>query len=282
MPSAAQPDLLAPMRAAMGGDATLTSIQTLSIEGSESSSGAGGQSIQVRMALPDKFIRVAVQYVDSPLGQETLTNTHGFNGTELVGRVEGPRGLELPAYPNLTGSTGAERVARLKREFDEQRRRMMSWTLLLLAGANPNPGFTVTGTSDTTIDGKAVRVLALARWDGAAMQLAVDGATNLPWRLSWKGETPQRYTFTSDSQVTTRGGTVISASKPGEPQLSGTSPGSVGEVEYSLTVDQYKTDRGLTWPRRLIQTVGGKRSSEVKVSKYVLNPKFGSDAFSAR
>lgn len=275
-------DKLAPMRAAIGGDAALAAIQTLSIEGSETTSGAGGQSLQVRIALPDKFIRVSTQYVDSPLGQDQLTNTHGINGTELLGRVEGIRGMELPAYPDLAGATGADRVARVKQHFDEQRRRMLSWTLLLLGGANANPGFTVTAVSDTVMDGKAVHVFSLARWDGAPMQLAVDATTNLPWRLIWKGETPQRFTFTSDSQVAMRGGNVVSASKPTEPQLSGTSPGSVGEVEYTLTVDQFKTDRGMTWPRRLIQTIDGKRSSEVKVSKYVLNPKFGNDAFTAK
>ena len=60
------------------------------------------------------------------------------------------------------------------------------------------------------------------------------------------------------------------------------SSGGQPEVEHAITFDQFKTDKGLTWPRRVTKTIDGKKSDEMNVTKFRINPKFGKDAFQPR
>lgn len=280
-------DPLAAMRQAMGGDAALSAIRTLAIEGSSSSREGGGPlAMELRFELPDKFVRISRQFFSAgPGGQQTMTSTYGYNAGQLVAFIENTMGADLPPFPDMAGaSTAAEQSALIRRHTDEEHGRMLQWTLPLLGGGNADPGFTVGASHDDTLDGKSVRVVDLTRWDGMVLHLTIDAATNLPARLAWMDRVPEKWTLTSSSTVTVRGG------QASQPSSTSTSPAmragrpADGQptVEHAIAMDQFKADKGLTWPRRFIGSIDGKVTVETKVTKFSINPKFGKDAFLPR
>jgi hypothetical protein len=50
-------------------------------------------------------------------------------------------------------------------------------------------------------------------------------------------------------------------------------------IEYQLSLTDYRTDNGLTWPRRLTLVANGKSIEETRVSKYEINPKIKASVF---
>jgi hypothetical protein len=161
----------------------------------------------------------------------------------------------------------------------EERQSMVRRTLLLF-GPDSRTSAAVTGTSDTVVDARAMHVIDVAI-DGQAVHLAIDAATNLPASITWTAEAPSRTIVSVDSMVTTRGGQVVSQRALGDPTVM-EPKGGAQQVEWVTAVDQFKTDHGITWPRRLVTKVGGRKTGEEKVTKYILNPKFPSDAFRLR
>jgi hypothetical protein len=265
------PDPAALMRAAMGGDAALSAIQTLTIEGSASS-----LATEQRFAWPDRYTSISRQFIASPMGNRQMTQAHGVSGRNLIGWVESDFGANLPAYPDLVpGAPGYL----WDKHVSEQRQTMARRTLLLF-GPDAHSSATVTGTTDAVVDARAMHVLDLMV-EGQAVHLAIDAATNLPASISWTAEAPTRTIVTTESMVTARGGQVVSERALGDPTIM--PPKASGQqVEWVTTVDQFKTDKGITWPRRFVTTIAGKKTGEEKVTKYILNPKFGDDAFRLR
>jgi len=264
-------DPVAQMRAAMGGDAALAAIQTLTIEGSADALG-----LEQRFAWPDRYVRISRQYIDSPMGNRQMTQAHGFAGGNLIGWIESDFAANLPAYPDLVpGAPGYL----WDKHVSEERLSMIRRTLLLF-GPDVHSGAKVTGNADAVVDGRAMHVVDLTV-NGQAVHLSIDAATNLPASISWTAEAPSRTIVTTESMVATRGGQVVSERSLGDPTVMPPKGGGQ-QVEWVTTVDQFKVDKGITWPRRFVTKVAGKKSGEEKVTKYVLNPKFPDDAFRIR
>jgi hypothetical protein len=264
-------DPVADMRAAMGGDAVLAAVRTLTIEGSADSLG-----VEQRFAWPDRYTRISRQFINSPMGNQTMTQAHGVSGRNLIGWIDSDFGVNLPPYPDLVpGAPGYLWDKHVK----EERMAMMRRTLLLF-GPDSHSSAAVAGTKDDVVDGRAMHVIDLTV-EGETVRLAIDAVTNLPASISWTADPPSRTIVSTQSMVTTRGGQVVSERAYGEPTVMAPKTGGP-QVEWITTVDQFKTDNGITWPRRLVTKAAGKKSSEEKVTKYILNPKFADDAFRIR
>jgi len=55
--------------------------------------------------------------------------------------------------------------------------------------------------------------------------------------------------------------------------------GGPNKVLHELTLTDYRTDKGVTWPRRITVTVGGAPWETVRISRYEVNPKINPRTF---
>jgi hypothetical protein len=69
---------------------------------------------------------------------------------------------------------------------------------------------------------------------------------------------------------------------PPTPPVMAPPPGNPAPVEWSTTFTDYKTEAGLTWPRRFITTMAGKKQEDMRLGKYKINATIKPQVFEPR
>ena len=253
--------VLSEMRRALGGEQALQSISSLSVSGSEERS-ASGRSLAARVEfaciLPDRCLMV--RRVPTPFGSDTI-ESHGFNGATRIRRRES----NAPYPPDPFAHESADQRAERARRAALDSRREFARFLVPLIGLTALDSVKMTYESEQDFDGKKALVVALQAADGYEARLFVDAAAHRPAGLSWMAIPP--IVISTTSIETVRGRTIASwPMPPGDPAAG------VARVEHQLLYSDFKTQDGLTLPRRFKQVVNGKTIIDTRLGAYRINP----------
>jgi hypothetical protein len=275
---ARQPDaatVLSDMRRALGGEEALQAIRTLSVSGSEERSFSGrsvSSGIELACILPDRCIKV--RRVQGPAGLDAV-ETHGFNGDAQIAR----RASNIPYPPDPFVNESLDQRAERRRRAIASMRHDFGRLFVALIGLPPFDSAAMKYDGQRDFEGKSAHVISLQAPDYDAL-LFVDAATQRPVALAWMAIPP--IVFSTSSVVAVgRGGTA--SWNPASPQFPQGDPAAgVAKVEHRLLYSDFKTQDGLTLPRRLKEVVDGRVVLDTRLGSYKINPKLDPDRFDPR
>jgi hypothetical protein len=224
--------------------------------------------MEIACILPDRCIKV--RRMDSPFGPD-IVETFGFNGDVQIRR----RVSDIPYPPDPFANESSAQKAERARRATVNMRHELTRLLVPLIGLPLDPiGVTYQGQRE--LDGKSANVLGLEAADGYEARLFVDAATHLPAMVSWMG-IPD-IVFATESIATVRGGEVVRSTAPSSPPPGDPAAGRP-KVERRIYYSDFKTEGGLTLPRRFKEVVDGRVVLDTRVAAYKINPKLDLDRF---
>lgn len=266
-------EILAAARQALGGDAALAQVQTLSVTGATrrimgEREVAGDVTIDV--VLPDKMKRTdsfgipggpTMERVSVLNGTEVWDDSTNRGGGALMMRMGGPGG---PGGPGAPGRAPTEeertrmREAQARRMQAELARHALAFLLRSDATA------TYAGEAEAE-DGKA-DVVAIRPLGGTAMKLFIDQATHTPLMISYEGTLPR---------MVVRGGGQRPTPEEIEKMRSEPPQTAVFEVRYS----EYKKVDGILLPHLITTSANGNVTEEWTIDKFKVNPALKPESF---
>jgi hypothetical protein len=263
-------DVLREMRAALGGEAALDAIKTLSVSGSQIHRLGGRShenSIELFVLLPAHYLSVSrsLQMLPGPGSMNIdTTNYSGFRGDVLIRRTES--NIPYPPDPDPPS---------VQLQFNK--RRFARIALALFGKGFAGEAFSYVGQE--TVDKQTMDVIEMRAADDFVTRLYVNQASHLPAAIAWLAPAPVMFTATSTSTVTTRNGEVVSQTPPTTPVPvpGNTTPGP--PVTWKITLSDFKLQDGLNWPHRFSSMVDGKPGEELRFGKFKLNPKIDERRF---
>ncbi|MBV9927451.1 MAG: hypothetical protein JOZ96_20700 [Acidobacteria bacterium] len=236
-------ELITRARAALGGEARLRGLHSLSATGELRRAFPDRErrgALDLKWLAPDRFRQVETMQVDVGV---KVSVTGAFDGERAWKRSA----VEAGGLPlSVTRGGGTELLG------DGEQRQMREGFArylpsLLLSPATP-ARLEDAGTAD--VDGVPARVLRVRAAGGFDARLYLDPKTHLPLMLSYRGRPPL---ITVDA----RGGAEGSAAP---------------ETELRIRFADYREAGGLLWPHRVTTEAGGRRLEELEVKFYQVNP----------
>jgi hypothetical protein len=273
---------VASARTALGGDAALQAITSLSFNGTTTRSiGPDNvrESVDVSVVWPDKFLRVERRLADrGPLGSFQITKYEGFNADVPINAVEAPGApfpVVIPARPGRL--TPGEIAAARGRQLNAAHHLYVQLVMPLFAAASAGYPLSLTSLGQQPLPSGSADVIEMKGPDGFTFQLWLDAATHRPVRLTWKA-----------MPVVTTSTSMTFTTRPGQPpppqriELPRDPTEGMAPVEWEVTFTDYKTEGGLTWPRRFTTSFDGQKWEELRVNRFRINPKIDPKTFNPR
>ena len=307
-PADARADTLrAQARAALGGEAALSIVRALSLQGkfrrqpppgSASAAGADARAprgprgreaageLTVEIALPDKLRREESFAVGSGpsvtmiVGLDGERAWMGTDGAAFPGRFGGRGGPDGSAGPGGAASMSAEE----RKGMEEQRRAAMGRRMraelarmLLALLADPGEGASTTyGGQAESPDGRA-DILDVTSAAGAKTRVFLDATTHLPLMLTYQ-ETmpPRRFRRPPAGGEGADGPPPVPA--PDAPDASPTDA-APRTVESTLFLSDHRAVGGVQLPHHLSRAVNGTVLEEWSVTRWRVNPSLKPERF---
>jgi hypothetical protein len=268
--------VLAAMRAALGGESVLDTVRTFSVSGSlNETSGSFTKSFSVELLamLPDHFLTIRRDFQSSGPLQIDITYYGGFRGAEVIRHTES----NIP-FPPDPGPQTPEAIAKRREGLLLKRQREFARLVLLLFGksvASYPLQFSGAGRETVeTVGGRSVDVIDARAADDHVMRLHIDAATHLPVFVAWQDAEPVVFTTSLSSQVTTRGGQVVSQAPPaGAPPVPDLASLSPRFVTWKVVPTDFRNQNGVNWPRRIQVVIDDKVNEDMRLGSFRLNPK---------
>jgi hypothetical protein len=281
-------DLLAPMRAALGGDAVLGAVARFSITGTltwrlSGNSSAGAIAYAVQSEFPDKFLMTTRSTADASgpgtnvLSPLTVTvAASGFNGDQPISRVSGDRFPGgMPSVIRKPGPTAPDEIAAAqRRQVSNARREFLRFVLPRFGKPFPGSLVKLEDAGRAAIEGRAVYQIKITDWGNRVHVLAVDAGSNLPVRLTWQ----DRPVVSMDLGTVINTGVALGAA-PTLPKFPADPTAGMPDVDHVLTFKKFKVENGLNWPHEVPKTVDGKPTEDWTLGKANLSPKFKPGVF---
>lgn len=256
--------VVAELRQALGGAATLDAVRTLSASGTVKTTHATftkSMSIELFALLPDHFMEVRRDWNGGPVPID-ITYYNGHTGDSLIRRTDANIPFPDP-FPRTPESDRAG-VLQSRRELAR-----LSW--LLLGRPDPVFPFDVRYLGPQQYDGRPAERLDAVAPDGYVMHLFVDAATHLPAAIEWEAEQPVVFTTSSSTTIKMRGNEVVSRSEPAQGPSSMSGGGAI--VTWRLIPSKFQSRDGVTWPRRIQVISGTAIDRELSFDRFRINPK---------
>jgi hypothetical protein len=263
-------EILAAAREALGGEAALNKVQTLSVAattrrvmGDREMSG----DVTVELLLPDKMRRTdsfgipggpTMERVSVLNGGEVWDDSTNRGGGGFMMRMGGPGGPGGPGGRELTDEDRQRmRDAQVRRMKGEMTRFALGFLL------RTDATITYAGVAEAE-DGKA-DVLEIKAEGGTPVKLFIDQETRLPLMLSYEGIMPR--------MMVARGGPP----SPEEIEKMRREPPQTAtfEVRYG----EYKKVDGVVFPHLLTTAANGNVTEEWTVDKIKVNPSLKPESF---
>jgi hypothetical protein len=263
--------VLAAARQALGGDAALAGVHSLSLEGQlrrrlpgESGETEMSGDVRVDWLLPDRYLRVDTV---SPMpGMPGIPLATGVDGDEVwSGALPMATGMNVVIRAAPPGDAGAQ-----ARQKDRILREAALFLVAVVAGA-PGVDYTWAGEAEAP-EGRA-DVLQVSGRGGLDARLFVDQQTHRPLMLTFLDSPPRMMVR---REMATGGGHA----RPGGAEVPEALPTPPPPVEATLFLSDWKRVGGVLLPHALNKTLEGKPYEEIVVSRYTVNdPKLTADKF---
>jgi hypothetical protein len=273
--------ILAQAREALGGEAKLAAVTSLSVSGSLDTTVAGHSSsstVDYKWQSPDKFVRVRRQVMNlGPLGTGDALYADGYNGDALIRehRVSGP--VPAPPDPYQEGSP-AEKAQMRARMVNGNRTTFGKFALPLFMASLAS--FPLEFKTAQTISTQAQGTVIIVTSSAGEWTLTLDRVTHLPARLAWKGKPIVVATTSTTMATQVRPGREPVVTPPGTMAVpSGDPTAGLADVVWEMTIGEYKLADGLNWPHRLVIFCAGEKHEEYRLGKYSINPKLSDNTF---
>jgi hypothetical protein len=276
--------LLAAARTALGGDAALSAITSFSVTGSMTRMVGvnASSSVDVKCILPDRFLRVVHQTMDSgPLGSFTVTRYEGFNRADPLYQVVAPQApvpFVIPAGP--APSTPDELAAARLRQANAGKRLFVSLALPLFAASFDGHPLTFTAGGQVQSRAGTADAVVVKGPDGFEWRLLLDASSHLPVALTWMAKPIVTMSSTGTMTVNSRTGAVRSASPPILP--AGDPTAGLPDVVWEMTISDYRQADGVNWPHRMATTIAGNNYEDLRLGRFRLNPSIDAKVFAPR
>ena len=271
--------LLAQARTALGGDAKLKSIQTLSTTAKFRKILAKGEpeisgEIQLDFLFPDKYI--ATEVSNLPMGDAQITRINGFNGDQPFrdARTSGSSNVFVRVGNGPGGQQNPE--AQLRAVRAEFARYVIGW--LLTAPPTQTVDFSYGGEAQAE-EGKA-DVIDIKGADDFAMRLFLDKESHRPLMLSYRGMQPGMVMRMQTSAPGSHGDPATQAREAQEKarkELEGQPPPKTVEIQMYLS--DYRNVGGILLPHHITRAINGEVNEEWDVTKFKINPPLKAENF---
>ena len=277
------PELIA-ARLALGGDAALSYIVTLSLKGTRLRTAgriAHEESVEYALALPDRFAEITrITSSLGPLGTATTFGRHGFNGNDLINDTRSDSPFPPPVSRARASSTPAERIAEIQRLVNLQKRHFARVTLPLFAASFPAFALSMTSRGRGSGPSGPADVLEATAADGFTWTLVFDAATHLLAGIEWRGQPIVVTAVTGVAAIAVGpAGQVGSMSQAGPPPILPPTPTNLPDVLWQMTVTDYRVKDGVNWPHRFITSFAGHKYEDLRLNTLKLNPKIDTGTF---
>ena len=271
--------LVAQARVALGGDAKLKSIQTLSttakfrkILGKDEPEISG--EIQLDFLFPDKYI--ATEVSNLPMGDAQITRINGFNGDEAFrdARTSGSGNV----FVRMGNGPGGQQnpTAQLRAVRAEFARYVIGW--LLTAPPAQTVDFSYGGEAQAE-EGKA-DVIDVKGADDFSMRLFLDKETHRPLMLSYMGMQPGMVMRMQTGAPGSHDDTARLAREAQEKtrkELEGQPAPKTVEIQIYLS--DYRNVGGILLPHHITRAIAGEVNEEWDVTKFKINPLLKAENF---
>jgi hypothetical protein len=269
-------ELLAQARAALGGEAKLKAVQSLTatgqlrqVIGTDDGQEQVQGDIQFDLLLPDKYKRTETTTMGD--GMAEITRISGINGDQafLDAHASGGGGMVI-VRPGPTDPKATAMQSRALRK--ELARQLLSW-LLITPDSLPLE-YSYAGEAETK-DGKA-DAIDVKGPDDFAVRLFLDKQTHRPMLLSYRG--PQPRVGMVRRQM---GGPEDADKQRKEIESKAASqmdqPPPMADIEIYFA--DYRAEDGILMPHRITRAVNGQFSEEWELKKFKINPPLKADLF---
>lgn len=276
--------VLGAAREALGGDAALSAIATLSVKGSRTLTPAPNvstsESVEYSIAFPDRFVELRQQTSNlGPLGMSSTTARHGFAADDLINDTE--RDSPLPT-PIIAGPNRPDQDQ--LRLFNLQKRLFVRLTLPLFAASFSASPLTLTALGRAAGPSGPSDVIEAKAADGFTWHLFFDAGTHRIAGISWMDKPIVFRGGTTSTIVAVprngHGGAVTSTGPPAV--IPGNTAADQPDVQWQTTISDYRVADGLTWPHRMTTSFGGRKYEDLKLGAFKINPKIDARVFRVR
>lgn len=280
-------------RAALGGEARIAAVKTLSVTGrtvrQRGDDTTAEHAFELAFEAPNRFMRRSVVMA---MGPTSIYRHSGFDGDTVIDWIDSPPSLAGGGNvvirmnwqsadadsADVTPEQVMERQARAL-EVNRQDFARLSLGLFAAAPASYPLDFRHAGVAESP-DGRADIIVATGP-NGFAVNLFVDATTHLPLMVSWQAPEPIEVVSEGGPGEGTRvvrrleGGPGPGASTPGMAMASERSL-----VEHRLVFADYKTfDGGVKLPTRLQRVIAGRTVEETSFERVRVNQRLDGRAF---
>lgn len=299
-------DVLKAARAALGGEAKLAAVKTVSATGRTRMTAPNGQveemEFALSMELPDKFMKREVLMA---MGPTSVYRHSGFNGDALINEIDAPPSLSSGGGPGggmwvrqiEVGPDGGPSAAPSPEEAAANRRRLLTEArrsfarLTLGMFASSFSGYPLTfvhaGQAESP-DGKA-DVLEVSDGADFKARLFIDTATHMPLMLIWMDREPLRVDV-EDTGSGERMRIVRRGAGPGGPPPVEADGAAMAErlreaeasrrvVEFRAYYSDYTAVDGVKLPMRIARSIDGRPSDEIVFDRIRLNSRIDPKTF---
>lgn len=263
-------------RTAIGGEAKIHSIQSLTVKGKYRrvmpDREINGER-EFDLLLPDKFMKTDSIYF-AGMGT-TVTTYRALSGNEswTGGTQGGPLVIRMGDSETPT-KEDAERIQRMQTQ--ELRAEFARYLLALLL--NPPQGFDMKFdyAGEAVADDGRADVLDASGPDGFTARLFLDKETHLPLMLSYRGIKPRMVTMTHRPNDNRNREDLIKEAREKAAREGNVAP-EYAEMQWRFS--DYRKENGLSLPHRITQATDGEVNEEWEIKTFEINPQFKADKF---
>jgi hypothetical protein len=271
-------ELLKQARAALGGEAKLKAVRSLSASGSYRRLLQGREmsgEIEFDLLLPDKFMKTEVMSMMSA----TVTRTEAFNGQKAWTDSSSSGGGMVVFRQGPPGTSEAQiEAAARQRLHAEFARLLLVW--MLASPASFPLEFTYAGEAKAEDD--SADVLDVKGPDGFASRLFLDQQTHRPLMLSYRGLATRMVVNSFNAPAGHSAGRskeeIERATKEAQAKAQAEAP-KPEEVEIQWRFADYREVSGLYFPHQLSKATNGEVNEEWELKKFKLNPQLKPEKF---
>lgn len=270
-------ELLAQARNALGGDAKLKTVQSLSLAGTfrrvmapNMPESAG--DFEIELLLPDKYKRTENMTLMG--GAAQVTRIDGFNGEQMFNDSSSSGGMVMIRRPG-EGDPKMQ-AAQLRSMKTDVARNLIAW--LLTAPESYQIDFTYAGEAEAS-EGKA-DVIEASGADGFSARLFLDKQTHKPLMLSYRAVLPKMVMRMEGGRPAANREEIEKRAQEIEKEAQAEAEKSKpAESEIQVFYSDYKMVDGVQLPHHLTRSVNGDVNEEWEVKKFKINPPLKADKF---